>query len=141
MNLSVDKNSAFIQYTGDLIDGYAGNADDFIFQLTNFKHATEPVSHYIPFYTAMGNHESVCYYFENNISIPNFPVMRESAEVNFAKIFVNPENGPISEDNESENVQQDDHLQVVAGYSNHDCDPPASHRDSPQRIPVVPGYE
>jgi hypothetical protein len=106
MNTATAQNAAFVQFSGDLIDGYSDNIDDFIFQLTNFKLATEPFSHFIPLYTTMGNHESVYFNFDNNIRVPKFPIMSQSAEVNFAKVFVNPENGPISEDNSKYDIDK-----------------------------------
>ncbi len=100
--LASQKNVAFIQFTGDLIDGYKTNILEADLQYANWKHAIEPFAHYFPFMVAMGNHEVIMYTFtdvqKNWYSIDRFPYKTQSAEAIFAKNFVNPLNGPVSED-------------------------------------------
>ncbi len=100
--LASQKNVAFMQFTGDLIDGYKTNVLEADVQYANWKHAVEPFAHYFPLMVAMGNHEVVMYTFsdaqKNWYAIDRFPYETQSAEAVFARNFVNPLNGPISED-------------------------------------------
>ena len=100
--LASQKKVAFMQFTGDLIDGYKTNILEADVQYANWKHAIEPFAHYFPFMVAMGNHEVVMYTFTDRqkvwYSIDRFPYNTQSAEAVFARNFVNPLNGPISED-------------------------------------------
>ena len=96
------KEAAFVQFTGDLIGGYTNSAADIELQYSNWKKAVEPFAHYIPFIATMGNHEVVSYKFPKGrygITMDKFPFETESSEAIFAKHFVNPTNGPVSEDN------------------------------------------
>jgi len=97
------KNAAFMQFTGDLITGYSADKDEMNLQYANWKRVIEPFAHYMPVYTAMGNHEALIYKFpyeglQFGVSIDRFPYDSESSEALFADNFVLPENGPISED-------------------------------------------
>jgi 3',5'-cyclic AMP phosphodiesterase CpdA len=96
-------NAAFLQITGDIIIGYLDNQNEQKLQYYNFKNAIEPFAHYFPVNVAMGNHEALNYYFEdeagNVVMIDKFPFESESSESLFADMFVNPINGPESEDN------------------------------------------
>jgi hypothetical protein len=97
--LAHSKNAAFFQFTGDLIDGYLIDKGETELQYANWKRSVEIFWHYMPIYAAMGNHEALNYRFEKNTySIDRFPYETESAEAIFAKHFVNPLNGPESED-------------------------------------------
>ncbi len=100
--LACQKQVAFMQFTGDLIDGYKTNTLEADVQYSNWKHAIEPFAHYFPFMVAMGNHEVIMYTFtdarKNWYSIDRFPYNTQSAEAIFAQNFVNPLNGPLSED-------------------------------------------
>jgi hypothetical protein len=100
--LAASKNSAFVQFSGDLVDGYVTDPEEMHLQFANWKRAIEPFAHTTPWYVAFGNHESLSRNFENEkgqlISVDRFPYATESGEVIFAENFVNPENGPISED-------------------------------------------
>lgn len=98
--LAVRERAAFVQFTGDLVDGYVSNPDEMRLQLANWIHAVEPYWHYIPFVVGMGNHESLGWYSETlkGIVADGFPYDTHSAEALFAEVFVNPQNGPHSED-------------------------------------------
>ncbi len=103
MAVALDNNARFVQFTGDLVNGYANEADDIKLQYANWKRSIEPFAHYIPVYPTIGNHEALIYTFLDSvgrmISIDKFPFETESAEAVFAGEFVNPLNGPESEDN------------------------------------------
>ena len=102
MALATLNNSRFIQFTGDLIDGYALEKEDLNLQYANFKTTVSPFAHYTPLIAGMGNHETLNFTFKaKNIwaSIEKFPFNTNSAENIFANNFVNPLNGPVSEDN------------------------------------------
>jgi hypothetical protein len=96
-------NAAFLQFTGDIISGYSDNWNEQKLQYYNFKNVLEQYAHYIPVNVGMGNHEALNFYFENEagevVMIDKFPFKTESAETLFAEMFVNPLNGPESEDN------------------------------------------
>ena len=101
--LCKQKNSSFMQFTGDLVNGYVTNVEDINLQYANWKRAVEPFAHYIPIYEGMGNHEAIKYWFFDKskkvwIDIAKFPFETESSEVIFSQNFVNPNNGPKSED-------------------------------------------
>ncbi|MBN1253491.1 MAG: metallophosphoesterase family protein [Bacteroidales bacterium] len=94
---------AFMQYTGDLIDGYSVDREDIDLQYANFKNTISPFARYFPVYATMGNHEALICEFIDSIgkkrfSVDKFPFETESAEKAFADNFVNPVNGPKSED-------------------------------------------
>ena len=96
------KNVAFVQFSGDMINGYLNNIEQTEIQYNSWKKAIEPFAHYTPFITTMGNHEALLHVFLRpglpSIKIDRFPYETESAEAIFAQQFVNPTNGPISED-------------------------------------------
>ena len=100
---SANKNVAFLQFTGDLIGGYSDNWPEQKLQYYNWKNVIEPFAHYFPVNVGMGNHEVLNFYFENDagdvVMIDKFPFDTESAEKLFADMYVNPLNGPESEDN------------------------------------------
>jgi hypothetical protein len=103
MALAKFKDAAFMQFSGDLIDGYLTNREDMNLQYANWKRAIQPFAHYFPVYVSMGNHESFVRMFLDTISgatymVDRFPFETESGETLFAENFVNPENGPASED-------------------------------------------
>ncbi|NOQ97900.1 MAG: hypothetical protein GQ561_07015 [Calditrichae bacterium] len=108
MALSSFKNVVFMQFTGDLIDGYLTDVEAMNLQYNNWKRAIEPYAHYIPVYEGMGNHESVMRSFGDRnpwsktaFGVDRFPYDQESSEKLFANNFVNPKNGPQSEDGTS----------------------------------------
>jgi hypothetical protein len=103
MALNKSREVSFMQFTGDLINGYLTNVEGTNVQYANWKRAVQPFAHYFPVYTAMGNHEALTreFYSRNDrvfISVDRFPYDTESAEAVFAANFVNPVNGPESED-------------------------------------------
>lgn len=103
MALNTARGVAFMQFTGDLINGYRNNVEETNVQYANWKRAIQPFAHYFPVYAAMGNHEALTrqFYSEEDrvfISVDRFPYETESAEAVFAANFVNHTNGPASED-------------------------------------------
>ncbi len=106
MALNSAQNAAFMQFTGDLINGYLTTVAGTHVQYANWKRAIQPFAHYFPVYAAMGNHEALNRQFYSPddrvfISVDRFPYATESAEAVFAANFVNPTNGPDSEDGAS----------------------------------------
>ncbi len=103
MALSKLEEVSFMQFTGDLIGGYLSDKEQMNLQYANWKRAVEPFAHSLPVYVGMGNHEALSRYFvdkqtKTKIAIDRFPFETESAEAVFAENYVNPENGPVSED-------------------------------------------
>jgi len=90
-----------MQFTGDMINGYLNSVEQTNVEYRNWKRAIEPFTHYMPMVAGMGNHEAVIHRFKGEsrtLVIDRFPYATESAEAVFASQFVNPTNGPISED-------------------------------------------
>jgi len=102
MALATFKETAFFQFSGDLINGYLTSVQEIDLQYANWKRAVEPYGHYLPIYISMGNHEALSRGFSDGgstwITVDRFPYEEESAEAVFARHFVNPRNGPQSED-------------------------------------------
>jgi hypothetical protein len=102
MALVCERNAAFLQFTGDMIDGYANSIPEQRVEYGNWKRAIEPWASYLPVVPAFGNHESLIYLWEDGSELgmvcDRFPYETDSAEAVFADVFVNPENGPESED-------------------------------------------
>ncbi len=103
MSLAKFKDVAFMQFSGDLINGYLSSVPDMNLQYANWKKAIQPFAHYFPVYVSMGNHESLVKVLvdqenQQTYLIDKFPFATESAEKVFADNFVNPQNGPASED-------------------------------------------
>lgn len=103
MALSMQKKSRFMQFTGDLVNGYLSNMWEMHLQYANWKRAVEPFAHYFPVVAAMGNHEVMVRRFVHpaigsHVRVDRFPFATESAEQIFAENFVNPLNGPETED-------------------------------------------
>lgn len=101
--LAYREKAAFVQFTGDMINGYLTDKEEQLLQYYNWKKSIEPFWHYIPFYAGMGNHEALGFVFEDEKGkskgfIDRFPFDTESAEAVFAEAFVNPLNGPLNED-------------------------------------------
>ncbi|MEL6134718.1 MAG: metallophosphoesterase, partial [Bacteroidota bacterium] len=106
MALANMKDAAFFQFSGDLINGYLTSPGEMDLQYANWKRAVEPFGHYFPIYVSMGNHEALMRTFykegeRSGFSIDRFPYATESGEAIFARNFVNPLNGPASEDGAS----------------------------------------
>jgi len=103
MALAAKEDVAFMQFSGDLIDGYTNSKEDINLQYTNFKRSLGAFAHYTPMYVAMGNHESLERAFpvmgtKYPLMIDNFPFETESSEAIFADNFVNPVSDLHSED-------------------------------------------
>ncbi len=101
--LAIKENVAFMQFSGDLIDGYSNSIDQINLQYANWKKSVEPYGHYIPIYVAQGNHEALINTFSimglrSTIGIDKFPFNSSSSEAIFANNFVLPENGLATED-------------------------------------------
>lgn len=106
MAINTLKGVSFMQFTGDMINGYSSYIDETQLEYANWKRAIEPYAHYFPVISGMGNHEVVTnIYFDPDtkiqINVDKFPFENNSAEYVYAKEFVNPINGPISEDGAS----------------------------------------
>jgi len=103
MTMAYAEKVAFMQYTGDMISGYVENGEEADLQYSNWKRTIENFAHYFPVYTTMGNHEVVMYVFRDTLnnrkfSVNRFPFDTESSEAVFMRNFINPTNGPESED-------------------------------------------
>ena len=100
--VALKMNASFFQFTGDLIDGYSTSIGETNLQYANWKRNLEPFWHYIPFNVGMGNHEAVVNIFSDGskygTQVDKWPFATNSAERVFANNFVNPINGPVSED-------------------------------------------
>ncbi len=96
------KKAVFMQFTGDMINGYSDSVELTKVEYRNWKRVIEPFAHYSPIVAGIGNHEAVTHKFKKpvgwNIAIDRFPYDTDSAEAVFASQFVNPINGPDSED-------------------------------------------
>ena len=119
-NLLIDaykRNSDFVIFGGDLIDGYTNKADDYRFQLESWKNATELVGSSLPIYEVMGNHEAVYTAYDDGSTYGlQFDKKGEnSAESIFADEFVNPINGP---DKEHESAPSYDENAYYFDYDN-----------------------
>lgn len=104
MALCVYKEVDFLQFSGDLINGYSNSVGSTELQYANWKKVVEPFAHYLPVYTTIGNHEALVHKFFDKstgytLMIDKFPFETVSAEAVFARNFVNPTNGLESEDN------------------------------------------
>lgn len=108
------KDSAFMQVSGDMIDGYLPNIEQTNVEYRNWKRTIEPFAHYFPVTTSMGNHEAVVHTFgdlkgfkgrygaaDPTMKVDRFPFATDSAEAVYADQFVNPTNGLESEDGAS----------------------------------------
>ncbi|MFW5659280.1 MAG: metallophosphoesterase family protein [Bacteroidota bacterium] len=101
--LAARENCRFVQFTGDLINGYDTRPEEHRLQIVNWKRTVEPFSFAAPFIVGMGNHEALVYeagsYGDKDfVSVNKWPFATKSAEAMFAQEFTNPTNGPISED-------------------------------------------
>ncbi len=101
--LCTQQGASFMQFTGDLINGYRTNPASMDLEYANWKRAVQPYWHYLPIYVTMGNHEAISRNFLDDstgavISVDRWPFDTESGEVVFARNFSMPDNGPESED-------------------------------------------
>lgn len=112
MALAKMKGISFMQFSGDLINGYLSDEGMMNLQYANWKRAIEPFAHYFPVYVSMGNHEAFVREFveegkARGIMVDRFPYETESAEAVFSRHFVLPQNGPASEDGASYDPNDD----------------------------------
>jgi len=103
MAAAVRDNAAFIQTTGDFTTGGNISEDGHLLEYANFKRALEPFWFKIPVYVGFGDHEVNKKALTDpdtrkSASIEVFPYAAHCGEATFAKAFVNPVNGPQSED-------------------------------------------
>jgi len=101
MAVAAREDIRFFQFSGDLIDGYLTNVDSTRLQYRNFKRAIEPFCRHFPIYFSMGNHEAVMSVFQVDgkpYALNRFPFETQSAEAIFSEQFLQPTNGPASED-------------------------------------------
>lgn len=103
MALNLQQKVRFMQFSGDMVTGYSENPNSIRLEYTNWKRAIDPFARYIPVITTMGNHEAVVKSFYDeakdiSYQIDNFPYDKVSSEAIYQKEFVNPLNGPESED-------------------------------------------
>ena len=98
------RNAVFLQCTGDFTNGANASVGGHLMEYANFKRAMEPFWSSIPVYVGFGDHETNKTMLRNQdplnrgYSIELFPYAEVSGEAAFAKAFVNPVNGPNSED-------------------------------------------
>jgi len=106
--LAARENVRFLQFTGDLIDGYLTDRGEMDLQYANWKKAIGPFAHHLPIYATPGNHESFMFWFQNAdrsevAIIEQFPYATHSGSAVFAEHFSNPDNpllhseGPLDE--------------------------------------------
>ena len=126
MAVATQQDAAFLQFSGDLIDGYLQNGDEMDLQYANWKHAVEPFLHYMPAYISFGNHESLNHALVaedgSYLGIDRMPFDTESGEVAFTRNFVNPtgltgtEDGMSYDPNETQ-VDFPDYDETVFHYT------------------------
>ena len=88
-------------FGGDLVNGYTSSKDDFSTMLYAFKQIISPYWSKYPFYSVMGNHESLLKVFSDGkkqISLDRWPYATDSSESLFAENFFNPVNAPTASD-------------------------------------------
>jgi hypothetical protein len=103
MAAAVLHNAAFMHVQGDFTTGGNSSEDGHLLEYANFKRALEPFWSHIPVYMGFGDHEPNKTSLQEpgtrqSKSIEIFPYGRASGEATFARAFVNPQNGPESED-------------------------------------------
>ena len=106
MGAAAMKNAAFMMCIGDFTNGGNPTEDGHLMEYANFKRALEPWWAKMPVYVGFGDHEpnkKALYNAElkKSKAIEVFPYETNSGEATFAKAFVNPKNGPQSEDGAS----------------------------------------
>ena len=103
MALATQQDARFLQFSGDLIDGYLCDRGEIDLQYANWKHTVEPFLHYMPAYISFGNHESLNHTLvaedgSGYLGIDKMPYETESGERAFTDNFVNPVGLTGSED-------------------------------------------
>jgi hypothetical protein len=103
MSASAMKDASFMMCIGDFTTGANPSEEGHMMEYANFKRALEPWWSKMPVYVGFGDHEPSKKSLLNAESkkaksIETFPYDTHSGEATFAKSFVNPKNGPESED-------------------------------------------
>lgn len=107
MAVAMKHNAAFLQCTGDFTTGANASVGAHLMEYSNFKRSLEPFWSRIPVYVGFGDHEANKTTLRSDdpadkgYSVELFPYAEVSGEATFARAFVNPANGPQSEDGAS----------------------------------------
>jgi hypothetical protein len=106
MALAASNNAAFMMCVGDITTGGNPSEDGHLLEYVNFKRGLEPWWSKMPVYVGFGDHEpNKKMLFNDDLkkskAIETFPYQTNSGEATFARSFVNPTNGPESEDGAS----------------------------------------
>ena len=106
MGLAAMKNAVSMMTLGDFTTGGNPTEDGHQMEYANFKRAMEPWWSKMPVYTGFGDHEPnkkslLDATNKKSKGIEVFPYETHSGEATFARSFVNPKNGPQSEDGAS----------------------------------------
>ena len=99
--LLTHKNVDFLQFTGDMIDGYKADGQQMRLEYTNWLRTMSPYMHSTAMNVGMGNHEAFLSVYGNPkdyLAVDDFPFETNSAEAIFGEFFENPLNGDFSED-------------------------------------------
>jgi hypothetical protein len=93
---------SFLQFSGDLINGYTGSYEEMKLEYSNWHSVVMPFTSYFPVYTTMGNHEvyNAIYKvegFEKPLFLNYSDLKGRTGETIFAEEFTNPENSPEKE--------------------------------------------
>jgi hypothetical protein len=104
MAAAVLNHAVFMQASGDITNGANTSEGGHLLEYANWKRALDPFWCTLPVYVGFGDHEDNMTTFAVDQStrkspkMDRFPYETESGEAIFAKAFVHPKNGPISED-------------------------------------------
>jgi hypothetical protein len=107
MAQAVAEHAVFMHIQGDITNGANPSDDGHAMEYANFKRSMEPFWGRIPVYVGFGDHEASRQTFapdpvtKKSKTIEAFPYANASGEASFARAFVNPTNGPGSEDGAS----------------------------------------
>ncbi|MDZ7816168.1 MAG: metallophosphoesterase [Planctomycetota bacterium] len=100
-NIAYNRDTEFLLFGGDLIDGYTVSPEDYNMQFNAWKQAVSAYRRSKSIYTIMGNHECLSNNYitgkKYGLSVDKWPYDTMSSEVLFARNFVNPTNGPKQE--------------------------------------------
>jgi len=146
--LAAYRDTRFFTFTGDLIDGYTHDEQEIELEYFNWKRTLEPYAKYIPFIPGFGNHEVLVNKYQNDSGwawVNKFPYADSSSEIVFARNFVNPTNGPSTEDGSAIDPEPDvvnfppyeetafhyrwDNVAVISLSSNYWFSPSTNSRD------------
>lgn len=104
MAAAMQNKAVFLQCTGDFTNGANASVGGHLMEYANFKRALEPFWSRMPVYVGFGDHEvnkttlKSADVSNKGYGIELFPYSEVSGEAAFAQAFVNPANGPGSED-------------------------------------------